>query len=89
MKISLRIFLFGLLTWCLVSQLYIVALPLYLWYLLRYQGYELLILAILVDGYFQSFNTLPFLSLITILLFFFLDIIKPQLLMYTSKNEVV
>ena len=89
MKNFLRIIFFLAIAWCFVAQLYFIAVPLYLWYLLRYQGYELIFLTILIDGYFQSFYSVPVLSLVTILAVFFIDIIKPQLLMYTSKNEVV
>ncbi len=89
MKIFLRILILLLIAWFFVAQLYFIAIPIYLWYLLRYQGYELIFLAILLDGYFQLFYTVPILSLVTILAVFFIDIIKPQLLMYTDKNEVV
>lgn len=89
MKICLRSLIFLLIAWFFVAQLYFMAVPLYLWYLLRYQGPELIFLAILIDGYFQSFYAVPILSLITISIVFFIDIIKPQLLMYTSGNEVV
>lgn len=89
MKNFPRLLIFVVVGWCFVAQLYFIAIPFYLWYLLRYQGYELIFLAILIDGYFQSFYSVPIFSLVTILGVFFIDIIKPQLLMYTSKNEVV
>jgi hypothetical protein len=84
-----RIIVLLLITWCLVAQLYIVAAPLAVWYLLKVDGHELVVVSILVDGYYYAFYSVPILSLATIGLIVFFDFIKPQLLMYTGGNEMV
>ncbi len=89
MKTFWRIFILLSLTWCLVAELYFLAVPLCLWYLFKYRGYELIAVAILVDGYYQAFYSIPVLSIATIILVVLFDFIKPQLLMYTGDNEVV
>jgi hypothetical protein len=89
MKTFVRIFLCFLITWCLVAQLYILAIPLVIWYLSQYRSYELIVIAILVDGYYQAFYSVPILSIVAVISVILVDIIKPQLLMYTGNNEVV
>lgn len=89
MKNFIRIFVVIFITWCLIAQLYFLAGLLTFWYLVNYRGHELVIVAVLVDGYYQSFYSFPILSISTISLVFLIDIIKPRLLMYTGNNEVV
>jgi hypothetical protein len=89
MSITWRIVTLICITWCLVSQLYFVAVPLAVWYLFKVDGHELILVSILVDGYYQAFYSLPILSIATIGLIIFFDFIKPQLLMYTGGNEMV
>jgi hypothetical protein len=89
MKYLVRFFLCLFILWCLIAQVYFLAIPLSLWFIFRYRGYELIIIAILVDGYYQAYYSIPILSITTILVVFLVDIIKPRLLMYTGDNEVV
>jgi len=89
MTIPVRILVLIILTWCLVAQLYLIAVPLAVWYLLQVDGHELVLVSILVDGYYQAFYEVPILSLTTVALIVFFDFIKPQLLMYTGGNEMV
>ena len=59
------------------------------WYMFRFTGFELIILAILIDGYFGAFYSVPVISILAIIMVFSIDLLKPTLLMYTSKNEMV
>jgi hypothetical protein len=73
----------------IITPLYILAIPLGVWYMFRFTGYELIVVAVLVDGYFGAFNTLPIISISTITLVFLIDLLKPSLLMYTKTDEMV
>ena len=85
----LRLLLLLSITTLIITPLYILAIPLGLWYMFRFTGYELIILAVLVDGYFGAFNTLPIISILTIASVFLVDLLKPSLLMYTKTDEMV
>jgi hypothetical protein len=89
MEVLRRIGVILVLVWLLVAQVYIVALPLGFWYILRFKGYELIVIAILIDGYYQAFYTTPVLTLSTLFVVLLVDIIKPQLLVYTGDDEIV
>lgn len=84
-RISLILFI----TWCLIAQLYLLAFPVAIYYLLKQHGYELVFVAILVDGYYQAFYSIPYLSIFTVSLIFILEMTKSHLLMYTDKNEII
>ncbi len=85
----LRIFTFISITILMLTPLFWLAGVISVWYMFRFTGFELIILAILIDGYFGAFFSVPVISILTIITVFFIDILKPTLLMYTSKNEVV
>ncbi len=85
----LRLVTFVLIAILIITPLYWLVLPIALWYMFRYTGYELIVLAILVDGYFGAFDSLPLISFITIILVFLIDLLKPSLLMYTKNDEMV
>lgn len=89
MSITLRITTLCIITWCLVAQLYVVAIPLMLWYVLMLPGYELIAVAMLVDGYYQAFFGVPVLTLATFFTVLIIDFSKPYLMMYTGGNEMV
>ena len=59
------------------------------WDMFRFTFFELIILAILIDGYFGAFYSVPVISILAIIMVFSIDLLKPTLLMYTSKNEMV
>lgn len=87
MGIFTRICVIAVLVWLLLAQAYIVVLPLGFWYITKFRGYELVLVALLSDGYYQSFYTIPFLTIGTFLVVFLVDVIKPQLLVYTGGDE--
>lgn len=60
-----------------------------IWYMFCFTGFELIILAILIDGYFGAFYNIPIISILAIIMVFSIDLLKPTLLMYTSKDEMV
>ena len=84
-----RLLFFIAIATLIITPLYLAAVLLAIWYMFRFTGYELIILAILVDGYFGAFNELPVISLLTIILVFLIDLLKPSLLMYTKNDEMV
>lgn len=85
----LRILLFILITFLIITPLYWLVIPIALWYMFKFTGYELILVAILTDGYFGAFNSVPILSIITICAVFLVDLLKPSLLMYTKNDEMV
>jgi len=85
----LRILWLTLIAWGILAQFFLFALAITLWYVFRYSGYELIFLAILIDGYYGAFFSIPVLSISTLVLVVSINVIKPSLLMYTEKNEMV
>ncbi len=84
----LRLLSLIIITTLIITPLYILAIPLGVWYMFRFTGYELIVMAVLVDGYFGAFYTLPIISISTITLVFLVDLLKPSLLMYTKTDEI-
>jgi hypothetical protein len=87
MNTPTRILLVIFITWLLVAQIYWLALPLSLFYIIKNKGYDLVFVAILVDGYYQAFHSLPILSIGYLISTLLISFIKPKLLMYTEANE--
>ena len=85
----IRIILFGLLILSIFNQFYLIAGAVFIWYLLVYTGYELVALAILLDGYYGAFYAVPILTLGTFFVWITTDTIKRLLLLYTEKNEFI
>lgn len=79
-----RILILIVIVWTLVAQVYVVAVPLSIWYIIQYEGYELIVAAILVDGYYRAFFSFPKLTLIVLISVIFINFVKPKLLMYTE-----
>lgn len=84
MRYILRFSLFITIVWSLVAGLWWVFVPLMLVYLFKYDGIELVLAAILTDGYYQYFYTVPIFTISTTCLYLFFSFIKPRLLMYTD-----
>lgn len=89
MRFVTQLFSLVLIVWTFIAGLLFLAIPLALLYIFFFRGFELVIAAILIDGYFQAFYSFPWLSILTIGVVFLMDFIKPQLLMYTGQNEMV
>ncbi|MCB9810865.1 MAG: hypothetical protein H6779_00810 [Candidatus Nomurabacteria bacterium] len=73
----------------MITPLYIVGVVLSVWYMFKFGGYELVFVAVLLDGYFGAFYHLPLITICSLALVLFIDLLKPRLLMYTSDNEMV
>lgn len=84
-----RLFLIISILTLALTPLYFLAVLIAIFYMFFYTGYELGIVAIIIDGYFGAFNSIPYISIFTISLVFLIDLLKPSLLMYTKKDEVV
>ncbi len=89
MRTLIRLIIILVIAWSLVAQIFFLAVPLCLYYLAKNDGYELILIAILVDGYYQAFYHTPFLSILAVFLVGLVNLIKPQLLMYTGDNEAI
>ena len=84
----LRIVILFLLLIAILTQSYYLAGALYLGYLAWYSGYEIVILAILIDGYYGSFYTFPTFTIVTFMGWTLFTFVK-KLLLYTGGNEVI
>ncbi len=85
----LRLSLFLIMATLMLTPLFWWVVILAVFYIFYYTGYELIVLAILVDGYFGAFYNIPIITIITTALFLFINLLKPTLLMYTNDNEMV
>ncbi len=72
----------------ILTQSYYLAGALYIGYLFWYTGYEIVALAILIDGYYGVFSSFPAFTVITFFLWTLLTYLK-KLLLYTGGNEVI
>ncbi len=84
----LRIIFLFLLLISILTQSYYLAGALYFGYLTWYSGYEIVVLAILIDGYYGSFYTFPTFTIVTFGGWLFFTYLK-RLLLYTGGNEVI
>lgn len=89
MKLAIQFLLLVVIVWSCIAGIFTIAIPLALGYIFYFRGFELIFIAILIDGYYQAFYSFPWLSVGTIAAVFLIDFIKPQLLMYTGHNEMV
>lgn len=89
MKIYWQLIFLLLITWLLVAGLPLVALALVLFYLFYLRGYELILIGILIDGYYHYFYEWPVFSLAMLSIVILANLIKPHLLMYNGHNEMV
>lgn len=83
-----RIIIFILMAFLLITPWFWLGVALALGYIFYFGGFELIILAAVVDGYFGAFTSWPVFSLATIAVVFAIDFIKPYLL-YNRGDEVV
>jgi hypothetical protein len=65
----------------------VVAVGLAIYFSWRYSAAWLLPLAILLDGYFGRFETVPWLSLLAVTWFALFDMIKPRLVQYGGEEK--
>ncbi len=70
-----------------LSQWYLLALLLCGVSLLRYSGFELVVLALVLDGYYNAFMSWPLLTIATFLAWSVMIILRQRLLLYTQTDE--
>ncbi len=80
MKIYWRLLILILLAWLMVASLFWLAFSLVILYLYHFRGYELILIGILIDGYYQYFYEWPVVSLSLFGIVILADVIKPHLL---------
>lgn len=56
-------------------------------YLSRFSSFEIVIVGMLLDGYFGAFEVVPMFTIFCFLTWVLAEIIKGKLLMYTEPNE--
>lgn len=89
MQFLIRFVWLLLILWSLVAGLSNFGLLLLIAYLLYYTGYELVLVAYLVDVYHGALLTWPRFTIYVLIATILVDLLKPRLLMYTGKNEIV
>lgn len=72
---------------CFISQWYLLAVLLFGISLFRYSGFELVVLAMLLDGYYNAFASWPLLTIATFLAWSLLIVLRQRLLLYTQSDE--
>ncbi len=63
-----------------LQNLFIVAIPLIIWFTVRASALWLLLAAILIDGYFGGFYHIPYLSITICVWILVSELVKPQML---------
>jgi hypothetical protein len=89
MNVIARLIYLLVIAWSLVAGLNTFGLLLLAFYLIYYTGYELVLVVFLVDVYREALLGLPIFTIIVLLSTIFVDLLKPRLLMYTGRNEIV
>lgn len=84
-----RIILLLLILLATINQLPIVAGGLFIFYLGYYTGYELVLVALLIDGYYGAFYSFPWLTVVVFWLFITVTVTKEKLLLYTQTDEIL
>lgn len=72
-----------------VSHFYVVAGILFMFSLLRYTGFELVVLAFILDGYYGAFDSLPLISFAVFAAWSIGIILRQRLLLYTRDYETL
>lgn len=67
----------------------VVAGIIFVGYLFFYTGYELVVVALLLDGYYGAFSGIPYLTLSAFGAWSGVLLLRQQLLLYTQKDEIV
>ena len=70
-----------------ISQWYLLTLLLFSISLFKYSGFELVVLAMLLDGYYNAFASWPLLTIVSFLAWSLLIILRQRLLLYTQMDE--
>lgn len=72
-----------------VSHLYVVAGILFGFSLVRYTGFELVVLAFVLDGYYGAFDSLPLISCAAFVAWSIGVVLRQRLLLYTHEYETL
>jgi hypothetical protein len=89
MEFLLRLFLLLTIIWFSVAGLAIPGLIFVGLYLIFYTGYELVLVVFLIDIYHEALLGWPWLTFLVLVSTIFVDLLKPRLLLYTVRNEIV
>lgn len=75
----LTIFIYFGIVFSVLSNLFLLAFPLAIWFSLRADAIWLIPFGFLVDGYFGAFYHIPYLTITACVWYFFAQILKPKL----------
>ena len=80
----MRALLFILILILVLEQLWLPLIPLLLWYGLRYTTYELIVIAVLIDGYVGTFYSWPLYTILVTTSVLFLEWLRPRIMFHTN-----
>lgn len=84
-----RALLFVIIAVSFIGQFYVVAALCFLGSLLYFTGFELVVLAIILDGYFNAFATFPLLTVGVFVAWSVGMLLRERLLLYTRTHETL
>jgi hypothetical protein len=85
----LRTSIFVLLPLTFFLGWHFVAVTLWLWYLVRYGGFEIVILGFIIDGYLYAFSGVPVFTLVSFCAWSVGVFLRKLLLVYTHTDEIL
>lgn len=89
MNFGLRFILLTLFLLSFISGWFWLALGFFCWYLFRYTGFELVLICLLLDGYYGALSVSPVLSLGSFMLWSAMLFLRTRLMLYNQGNEIV
>jgi hypothetical protein len=83
----LRFFLFILILFLTINHFLILAGLVFLIYVAVYDGYEIVLLGVLIDGYYGAFYHVPVFTFLTLGVWIIGHGLRKLLLVYNGRNE--
>lgn len=72
-----------------VSQFYAVAFLLFAVSLVKYTGFELVVLAFVIDGHYGAFDSIPLVSITVFTVWSMGVLLRQRLMLYTPEYETL
>lgn len=83
-----RVALFATIAFLCTTGWWVAIVPAAVWYCFVFDGYELIVLGALADIHFGSLGSVPYLTLLFIIVVVVVGWLKPRLMVYTTKTNV-
>jgi hypothetical protein len=68
---------------------YVVSVGMWVWYLIRYGGFEIVMLGFIIDGYFFASAYLPLFTITAFFAWTIMLFLRQRLLVYTHTDEII